>query len=105
MTISSMLREDFLSSKRVKLGACDTSSMVIQPNDAETDLLENELYRHPLQQLEDTTKHLRIAVMDREPKDSLPGMTGDHTGDIDQPEAQLFDPQRPPSSIQMSILK
>ena len=77
-----MFWEGFLSSKRVKSGVCDTSSMVIQLNDAETDLLELELYRHHLQQPEDPTKHLRIAVMDREPKNSPTGMTSDHTSDV-----------------------
>ena len=104
-TMGRVIREDILNSKRVKSGGFDTSSMVIQANDAETDPLEPELYRHPLQQLEDPAKHHRIPVMEREPKDSLTGMTGDHTGDIDQSEAQLFDPQRPPGAIQMSIFE
>jgi len=30
--------------------------------------------------------------MDRQPKNGPAGMTHDHASDIDQPEAQLFDP-------------
>jgi len=43
--------------------------------------------------------------MDRQPENGPAGVTHDHTSDIDQPVAQLFDPQPPPRAIQMGILE
>ncbi len=40
-----------------------------------------------------------------EAKNSSEGVMGEHTGYVDQPEAQLFDPQPPPGTLQMSILE
>ncbi|GEM_PF-3416910 len=43
--------------------------------------------------------------MDAKAKNAPAGVTHDHASDIDQPEAQLFDPQPPPRAVQMDILE
>jgi len=43
--------------------------------------------------------------MDGKSKNGPAGVTGHHASDIDQPEAQLFDPQPPPRAVQMDILE
>ena len=43
--------------------------------------------------------------MDEKAKNGPAGVTHDHTSDIDQPEAQLFNPQPPPRPIQMHIFE
>ena len=43
--------------------------------------------------------------MDRQPKNSPAGVTRDHAGDVQQPVAQLFDPQPPPGTVQVYILE
>ena len=43
--------------------------------------------------------------MDGKSKNGPAGVTHYHTSNIDQPEAQLFDPQPPPRAVQMDILE
>ena len=43
--------------------------------------------------------------MDGEAKNGPAGVTHDHASDIDQPVAQLFDPQPPPRAVQIDIFE
>jgi len=43
--------------------------------------------------------------MNRQSKNGPAGMTHDHASNVNQPEAQLFDPQPSPGAVQMRILE